>query len=159
MHPQLLLDFLKIWLDYIGSLSERITSTKKYIRYKIYTRHKYVHRGNHKGENLTNFFRIVRWSKAVIRNVQQLPFSPPMTVSLSLSCALESVLDVYKWGRVPPYLYHFKSLTKYKTRSYMSSHMGSTSPRETTNTYYMMLQWGLFPRLTMEVVPQDIDTI
>ena len=41
----------------------------------------------------------------------------------------------------------------------MSSHMGPTSPRETTSTYYMMLNWGLLPRLTMEVVPQDLETI
>ena len=42
----------------------------------------------------------------------------------------------------------------------MSSHMGPTaSPRETTSTYYMMLHWGLFLRLTTEVVPQGLDTI
>ena len=78
-----LVRFLKIWLDFLGSLSERITSTIKCIRYKRYTRHKDFHRGNHKGENLANFFRIVRWSKTIIRNVQQLSFSPPLTVSLS----------------------------------------------------------------------------
>ena len=121
-----MLDFLKIWLDYLGSLSKRITSTKKCIRYKRYTRHKDFRRGNHKGENPTNFFRIVRWSKAVIRNVQHLSLSS--SDCLSLSCALESVWGVYKWGREPPYLYPFKSLTKYKTRAYISSHMGSTSP-------------------------------
>ena len=151
-----MLDFLKIWLDYLGYLSKIITSTKKCIRYKRYTRHKYFHRGNLKGENPTNFFRIVRWSKAVIRNVQQLSFSPPMTISLSLSlsCALESMWGVCKWGKAPPYLYPFKSLTKYKNGSYMLSHMGPTSPRETTITHYMMLHWGLFPRLTPKVVPQ-----
>ena len=58
---------------------------------------------------------------------------------LSLSNALESVLGVYKWGRVPPYLYHFKSLTKYNIRTYMSSRMGPTFPRDTTSTNYMML--------------------
>ena len=78
-----MLDFLKIRLDYLGSLSERITSTTKCIRYKRYTRHKYFHQGNHKGENPANFFRIVRWSKEVIRNVQQLSFSPLLIVSLS----------------------------------------------------------------------------
>ena len=41
----------------------------------------------------------------------------------------------------------------------MSSHLGPTSPRETTNTYYMMLHWGLLPRLKTEVVPQGLDTI
>ena len=41
----------------------------------------------------------------------------------------------------------------------MSSHMGTTSPRETKITYYMMLHWGLFPQVTMEVVPQGIDMI
>ena len=35
----------------------------------------------------------------------------------------------------------------------------STSPRETPNTHYMMLQWGLFPRITMEIVPQGLYTI
>ena len=149
---------LKIWLNYLGSLFERITSTTKCIRYKRYTRHKYFHLGNHKGENPANFFRIVRCSKAVIRNVQQLSFSPPMTVSLSQN-SLESVWGVYKWGREPPYLYPFNSLTKYKTRAYMSSHMGPTSPRDTIITYYIMLHWGLFPRLTMEVVPQGLETI
>ena len=37
--------------------------------------------------------------------------------------------------------------------------MGPTSPRETTSIYYMMLRWGLFPRLTIGVVPQGIYTI
>ena len=41
----------------------------------------------------------------------------------------------------------------------MSSHMGPTSSRETTSTYYMMLHWGLLSQLTMEVVPQGLDTI
>ena len=120
-------------------------------RCKRCTRHKEFHQGNHKGEIPTNFFIIVRSSKAIIRNVHQLSFS--------LSNALESVCGVYKWGRVPPYLYPFKSLTKYKTRAYMSSHMGPTSPRETKITYYMMLHWGLLPWLTTEVVPQGLDTI
>ena len=78
---------------------------------------------------------------------------------LSLSNSLESVWGVYKLGRAPTYLYPFKSLTKYKTQAYMSCHMGPTSPRETTSTYYMMLHLGLLPRLTSEVVPQDLDTI
>ena len=33
------------------------------------------------------------------------------------------------------------------------------SPRETPNTHYMMLHWGLFPRLTTKVVPQGLYTI
>ena len=37
--------------------------------------------------------------------------------------------------------------------------IGTTSPRETPNTHYMMLHWGLLPRLTTEVVPQGLDTI
>ena len=41
----------------------------------------------------------------------------------------------------------------------MSSLTWSTSPRETPNTHYMMLHWGLLPQLTTEVVPQGIDTI
>ena len=36
---------------------------------------------------------------------------------------------------------------------------GPTYPRETTIIYYMMLYWGLLPRLTTKVVPQGIDTI
>ena len=60
---------------------------------------------------------------------------------------------------MPPYLYPFMSLTKYNAQAYMSSHMGPTSPRETKITYYMMLHWGLLPRLTTEVVPQGLDTI
>ena len=78
-----MLDFLKILFYYLGSLSERITSTTKCIRCKRYTRHKKFHWGNHKGEKTAKFFIIVRWSKAVIRNIQQLSFSPSMTVSLS----------------------------------------------------------------------------
>ena len=35
----------------------------------------------------------------------------------------------------------------------------STSPRETPNTHYMILHWGLLPRITTEVVPQGLDTI
>ena len=46
-------------LFYLGSLSERITSTSIHQRYIRYTRHRYFHRGNHKGENPTNFLRIV----------------------------------------------------------------------------------------------------
>ena len=84
-----MLDFLNICLYYLGSLSERITSKKQCIRYKRYTRHKYFHWGNHKEENPSNFFIIVRWSKSVIRSIQQLSVSPPF--SLSLSCELESV--------------------------------------------------------------------
>ena len=53
----------------------------------------------------------------------------------------------------------FQVTDQYKTRAHMSSHMGPISPRETTITYYMMLHWGLLPRLTTEVVPQDLDTI
>ena len=125
-----MLYFLKIWLYYLGSLYERIKSTTKCIRFKRCTRHKDFHRGNHKWENSTNFFRIVRWSK----------------YCLSLSCALESVYGVYKWGRAPPYLYPLKSLSKYKTQAYMSSRMGPTSPRETTITYYMIFALGtIFP--------------
>ena len=78
---------------------------------------------------------------------------------LSLSNALESVLGVYKWGREPPYLYPLNSLNKYKTWSYMSSHMRPTYIGETTITYYTMLHWGLLPQLTTEVVPQGPDTI
>ena len=37
--------------------------------------------------------------------------------------------------------------------------MGLNYPRETPSTHYMMSQWGLFPRLTMEVVPQGLDII
>ena len=45
--------------------------------------------------------------------------------SLSLSQnALESVRGVYKWGRVPPYLYPFNSLAKYNIQAYMLSHTG-----------------------------------
>ena len=36
---------------------------------------------------------------------------------------------------------------------------GLTFPRETPKIYYMMFHWGLFPRLTIEVVPQGIYTI
>ena len=32
----------------------------------------------------------------------------------------------------------------------------STSPRETPNTHYMILHWELFPRITMQVIPQVI---
>ena len=41
----------------------------------------------------------------------------------------------------------------------MSSHMGPTSPRESKNTYYMMLHWGLLLWLTMKVIPQGLNTI
>ena len=41
----------------------------------------------------------------------------------------------------------------------MSSLTRSTSPRETPNTHYMMLFWGLLSQLTMEVVPQGLDII
>ena len=78
---------------------------------------------------------------------------------VSLSHVNLRVWGVYKWGIVPPYLYPFNSLTKHKTGAHMSSLTGPTSPRETPNTHYMMLHWGLLPRLTTEVVPQGLDTI
>ena len=46
-------------LIYLRYLYERITSTTIHQRYIRYTRHKYFHRGNHKGENPTNFLIIV----------------------------------------------------------------------------------------------------
>ena len=128
-----MLNFLKIWLDYLGYLFLKITSTKKCIIYKTYKRYKYFHRGNHKGENPANLFKIVRWSKGEIRNVQKVYFSPPLIVSRSH--APWRVWCVYKLGREPPYLCPFKSMAKYKTWAYMSSHMGLTSPRETIITY------------------------
>ena len=79
-------------IDYLGSLSEIITSTTRSIRYKIYGRHKDFHQGNDKGKKPTKFLRIVRWSKTVIKEkTPQLSISPPLNVSLSLSCELESV--------------------------------------------------------------------
>ena len=46
-------------------------------------RHKDFHQGNHKGENPTNFLIIVRLSKSVLRSIQQLSISPPMSLSIS----------------------------------------------------------------------------
>ena len=82
--PLTMLFFLNIFLDYLGYLSERITSTTTCIRYKRYTTQKYFYWGDHKEENHTNFLRIVRRSKRVIRNIQQLSTCLPLTVSLSL---------------------------------------------------------------------------
>ena len=53
----------------------------------------------------------------------------------------------------------FKSLNKHKTGDHMSSLTGPTSPREAQNTHYMMLNWGLFPQITMKVLPQGLDII
>ena len=75
--------FLKIWLVYLGYLSERITSKAICIRYKRYMGHKYFHQGNHKGEKSANFLRIVIWSKAVIRSIQQSSIYPPLTDAFS----------------------------------------------------------------------------
>ena len=129
-----LLVFLYIWLDCLGSLFERITSASRCIRYKRYTRHKYFHRGNHKGENPTNFFKIVRWSKAVIRSIQQLSISPPL--SLSLSHVNLRVWGVYKWGRTPPYLYPFKSLTKHKLVAHVFPNMVDFFQRDSKYTLH-----------------------
>ena len=152
-----MLYFLKIWLDYLGYLSEIITSTSKCIRYKTY---------------MTQIFssgkpqrrkprKLLQNSKMIKRSNKKCSTTIFLSSSdcFSLSYSLESVWGVYKGGRAPSYLYPFKSLTKYKTRSYMSSHMGPTSPTETTITYDMMLHWGLLPQLTMEVLPQGLDTI
>ena len=46
-------------LIYIGYLSERIISTTIHLRYARYTRSIDFHWGNHKGENPTNFLKIV----------------------------------------------------------------------------------------------------
>ena len=120
-------------------------------------RHKYFHRENHKGENPANFFRIVSWSKVVITSIHQIYISYHLSSSLSHSKL--RMWGVYKWGRVPPYLYPFKSLNKHNTGAHMSSMTGLTSPKETPNTHYMMLHWGLLPPLTTKVVPQGLDTI
>ena len=50
-------------------------------------------------------------------------------------------------------------ITKYNIQAHMSFHMGPTTPRETTSTYYKMLHWGLLPRLTTDIVTQGLDTI
>ena len=53
----------------------------------------------------------------------------------------------------------FKSLTKHNIMSHFSSLTGLSSPREAPNTHYMMLHLGIFPPLTMKVVPQGLNTI
>ena len=142
-----MLDFLKIWLYYLGSLSKRITTTEKCIRCKRCIIHKYFHRGNHRGENPAKLLQNSKMIKSSNKKCLATIFlSSYECLSLSQN-ALESVWGVYKWGRYPPYLYPFKSLTKYKTQAYMSSHMGPISPRETAITYYMMSHWGLLPDL------------
>ena len=145
------LDFLTIWLDYLGSLSERITSTTQCIRCKRCTRHRFSSRKpqRRKPRKLLQNNKMIKSSNKKCSATIFLS----SYVCLSLSCALESVCGVCKWGRVPPYLYPFRSLTKYNIWAYMSSHIRPTSPRETTSTYYMMLHWGLCPWLTIEVAP------
>ena len=90
-------------MDYLGSLSERITSTTICIIYNRCTRQKYFHRGNHKGENPANFLRIVRWSKAVIRSIQQLSISPPLSLSLSLMRTWECEVCINEGEHLPIY--------------------------------------------------------
>ena len=60
---------------------------------------------------------------------------------------------------MPPYLYPFKLHSKHNIGAHMSSLTRPTSPKETPNTHSIMLNWGLFPRLTTKFVPQGIDTI
>ena len=98
-----MLFFLKIWLYYLGSLSERITSTKGCIRHKRYTSHKYFHWENQKGDNPIKLFRIVRLLKAVIRSIQQLSISPPLDDSISHAHLRVCWVHINEGERLPIY--------------------------------------------------------
>ena len=79
--------------------------------------------------------------------------------SLSLSHANLSECEVCinEGGRLPIYTFHVTD--QIHDWGQIVSLTGPTSPIVIPNTHYMMLLWGLFPRLTTEVVPQGLDTI
>ena len=97
--------------------------------------------------------------KTVIRNVQQLSFSPPLTISLSHAPwrVYEACINEGECLPIYTLLSHWPNIRPEPTCHLTWGPL--TSPRETTNTYYMMLHWGLLPRLTTEVVPEGLDTI
>ena len=87
------------------------------------------------------------------------------TICLSSLCLFFSLMRTWECEvcitegeRLPIYI-PFKWLNKHIIGAYLSSLTGLTSPRQTPNTHYMMLHWGVFPWLTIEVVPQGPYTI
>ena len=79
------------------------------------------------------------------------------SLSLSLMRTWVSVRCVYMRESASLFI-SFKWLT-FRWLNQPVTLRGPTSPRETPNTHYMMLYYGLLPRLTTEVVPQGLDTI
>ena len=69
----------------------------------------------------------------------------------------EFELCINEGGRLPIYTFQVTSLLHDWGRPLTLKRLDS--PRETPKIHYIMFHWGLFPRLTTEVVPQSLDTI
>ena len=129
-----------IWL---GSLSERITSTTIYPRYTRDTRHTYFPHGNHKGENPAKFLRIVqsqimyhKMNKSSNKKSYASIYLSSLSFSL-YSCELEWVQGrINEGGHLPIYTFQVIDLTHEWGRPLTL--IGSNSPRETPKINYMM---------------------
>ena len=110
------------------------------------------HWGNHKGENPSNFLKIVQSQrlchKIIKSNNKKYSTDLSLSPSLSLSYANFSKCEVCinELGCLPTYTNQVSSLLH--DWGWHVTLTGMTSPRETPNTHFMMLQWGLLPRLT-----------
>ena len=79
------------------------------------------------------------------------------TLSLS-SCELEWMsVCLNEGGNVLIYTHQVSDLITWLGQNLTLE--GSNSPRETPKVHFIILKWGLLPRLTMKVVPQGPYTI
>ena len=69
----------------------------------------------------------------------------------------ECVVCIDEGENLPIYTFHV--IDQIHDWGWLVSLTELTSPRETLNTHYMMLHWGIFPRIIMEVVTQGLDTL
>ena len=99
---------------------------------------------------------VIRRSNPIIRSLLQLYKSPPC-LSLSHANLSECEVCINEGGHLPIYTNQVTDLLHDWGQPLTLTQL--TSPRETPKIHYMMLHWGLLPRLTTEFVPQGIYTI
>ena len=137
---------------------ERITSTTRCIRLNRYTRHKYFHQGNHKGENPKNFLIIVQSQRMYHKMNKPSNKKYSATIYLSsLSFSLYSYelewvqVCINEGGFLPIYIFQVTCLLHDK--GWPLTLIGPNSPRETPKIHYMSytrdyfgpeLQWRLY---------------
>ena len=144
----------------LGYLSKRITSTTIYQRYTRDARHRYFHRGNHKGENATNILRIVLSLRQYHKMEKPKNNMSPATLSLylpthplSFKARMRERELCIKWGgNLPIYILLLSDLLN--QLGHPEYLIGDYLPRNNSKYNFLHLFWGLFPRLTIEGLPQ-----